>query len=86
MMKLSGGFQKFWPSLFIFVLYGISLAFMTYALRQMDVSFVYAVWSGVGTLAITIVGIMFFDEPGTLLKYLSIALIVIGVVGLNLAE
>jgi small multidrug resistance pump len=45
----------------------------------------YAVWAGVGTALITLVGIFFFKEPATMLKLASIALIIIGVVGLHLS-
>jgi small multidrug resistance pump len=49
-------------------------------------SIAYAIWAGVGTSLITVIGIIYFKEPITLLKTLSIALIIIGVVGLNLSN
>jgi small multidrug resistance pump len=82
-MKLSQGFTRLLPTVAMFVLYGLSLAAMNLALRQIDVSIVYAVWSGVGTALITIIGIFWFREPMTALKMVSIFLIIVGVVGLN---
>jgi small multidrug resistance pump len=82
-MKLSQGFTRLLPTVAMFVLYGLSLAAMNLALRQIDVSIVYAVWSGVGTALITIIGIFWFREPMTVLKMVSIFLIIVGVVGLN---
>jgi small multidrug resistance pump len=58
---------------------------LTYALKKIDMSMAYAVWAGVGTALITLVGIFFFKEPATMLKLASIALIIIGVVGLHLS-
>ena len=44
----------------------------------------YAIWSGLGTALIAAIGIFAFREPVTALKLFSIALIIAGVVGLNL--
>jgi small multidrug resistance pump len=69
----------------MFVFYILSLVALTYALKKIDMSMAYAVWAGVGTALITLVGIFFFKEPATMLKLVSIALIIIGVVGLHLS-
>lgn len=83
-MKLSDGFTKPWPSALIFVFYAASFTTLTYALKTIDVSVAYAVWSGVGTILIASIGIVYFHEEATALKFVSIFLIVAGVVGLNL--
>jgi small multidrug resistance pump len=49
------------------------------------VSIAYAVWSGVGTAAVAVIGYLWLDESMSPVKALSLALIVVGVVGLNLA-
>jgi len=49
------------------------------------VSLAYAVWSGVGTALIATIGILWFKEPASALKLISIGLIIVGVVCLNLA-
>ena len=84
-MKMSESFTKWKPSVAIFVLYGLSLVGMTLALKRIDVSIVYAVWSGVGTALIAVVGFAYFKEDVNLIKIVSLALIVVGVIGLNLA-
>ncbi len=84
-MKLSEGFSKPVPSVLLFVFYGASFAALTFALKRIDVSVAYAVWSGIGTLLITLIGILYFREAATVLKGVSIALIITGVIGLNLA-
>lgn len=83
-MKLSQGFTKLGPSILIFVFYCFSFASLTLALKRIDVSVAYAVWSGVGTALIATLGILWFREPLTGLKMVSLGLIIAGVVGLNL--
>ena len=57
---------------------------LTLALKRIDVSIAYAVWSGVGTALIATIGVLWFKEPATAVKLVSLALIILGVVGLNL--
>jgi len=83
-MKLSEGFTKPVWSVGILVFYGMSLYLLTLTLKTMDISLSYAVWSGLGTALIALIGVVVFREPLTALKMLSLALIVAGVVGLNL--
>jgi small multidrug resistance pump len=84
-MKVSEGFTRAFPSVMIFVFYGLSFTALTLALKRLDISLAYAIWAGLGTVLITVIEILWFREPGSMIKYISIALIVIGVVGLNLA-
>ncbi|MGI5992940.1 MAG: DMT family transporter [Methanosarcina sp.] len=56
-MKLSLGFSRLLPSILIFVFYGICFFFFTLALKGIDVSIAYAIWAGLGTALITVVGI-----------------------------
>ncbi|MCW4020736.1 MAG: multidrug efflux SMR transporter [Candidatus Bathyarchaeota archaeon] len=84
-MKLSKGFTKLVPSILLFVFYTASFVALTFALRRIDVSVAYAIWSGVGTALITTIGILYFREPATALKLISVGLIILGVVGLNVS-
>jgi len=84
-MKLSDGFTRLWPSIAMSVFYLLSLGALTMALKRFDVSMTYAVWSGLGTAMIAVIGIVFFKEPVTMLKFASLVLIIAGVVGLNLS-
>jgi len=84
-MKLSEGFTKTIPSIMMFVFYLASLAVLTLALKKIDVSVAYAVWAGLGTALIATIGIVYFHESATLLKIISILLIIAGVVGLHLS-
>jgi small multidrug resistance pump len=84
-MKLSEGFTKLVPSVLLFVFYAASFVALTLALKKIEVSVAYAVWSGVGTALIAAIGILYFREAATVLKFISILLIIVGVVGLNLS-
>jgi small multidrug resistance pump len=83
-MKLSAGFTRLIPSLLLFVFYAASFVALTFALKKIEVSVAYAVWSGVGTALIATIGILYFREAVTALKLVSVLLIIVGVVGLNL--
>jgi small multidrug resistance pump len=82
-MKFSAGFTKLLPSILIFIFYAASFAVLTLALRKIDISIAYAIWSGMGTVLITAIGILWFREPATAFKLACIGLIVLGVIGLN---
>ena len=84
-MKLSRGFAEIWPSIGVFVFYLGAAAAIILALRRLELSIAYAIWSGVGTALTVMIGIDFFREPLTAIKLASIALVVIGVAGLSLA-
>lgn len=73
--KMSEGFTKLVPSIFLFVFYTLSLGMLTLALKRIDVSVAYAVWTGVGAALIATIGVLWF----------KLALIIAGVVRLNLS-
>jgi small multidrug resistance pump len=75
-LKLSGGLQKWKPTLSLSIFYLISFVALTLALQGIDMSIVYAVWSGVGTVLVAIVSHF----------VISLLLIVIGVFGIHLTN
>lgn len=85
-MKISEGFSRLVPSIMIFVFYGVSLSFLTLALRRIDIGVAYAIWSGLGTALIAAIGIIWFRESLSLMKVISILLIIAGVIGLNMSD
>ena len=85
-LKMSNGFSVLGPSVVVVVFYGISILFLALVLKTMDVGTAYAVWAGLGTALVVIVGIFYFDEPATILRLVFLGMIIAGVVGLHLAE
>ena len=84
-MKLSRGFAEFWPSVAVFGFYGLSLVFLTLSISRIDISIAYAIWSALGTAVVATIGILWFGEAVTAWKLTCLAVIVAGVVGLNLS-
>ncbi|WP_144660811.1 DMT family transporter [Bacillus tropicus] len=82
-MKLSDGLTKLVPSILIFVFYVVSFTFLSFALKGMKMSVVYAVWSGMGIVTITTIGFIYFGESINIIKILAILFILVGVVILN---
>jgi small multidrug resistance pump len=85
-MKLSDGLTKPVPSVLIFVFYAMSFILLTFTLKDINVSVAYAVWAGMGTALSAVIGIVYFAEPMTGFKLVCFVLIILGVVGLNLAS
>jgi small multidrug resistance pump len=84
-MKLSEGFTRFLPSVLLFAFYSLSFAAVTLAIKHIELSVAYAIWSGLGTALIAMIGILWFKEAFSVLKLVSLALIVLGIVGLHLS-
>jgi len=82
-MKLSQGFTRLVPSVLLFTFFALSFGAATLAIKRIEISVAYAVWSGVGTALIALVGIVWFKESLSLIKVASLALIILGIVGLN---
>ncbi|MDX5573033.1 multidrug efflux SMR transporter [Streptomyces sp. ID01-9D] len=83
-MKYSEGFTRLWPSLGTVVGYLIAFTLLAQTLKTLSVGTAYAIWAGVGTAAVALIGILFLGESGNLVKIAGIVLIVAGVVVLNL--
>lgn len=85
-MKLSHGLKKWKPSVSLLIFYLISFIALTMAIQGIDISIVYAVWSGVGTVVVMIIGVYMFEETLSLKKILAIFLIVLGMIGIYLSN
>lgn len=83
-LKASSGFTKLWPSLLVVVGYGLSFYFMSLALNTIPVGIAYAVWSGVGIILITLIARFAYDQRLDLPAIIGMALIVAGVLVMNL--
>jgi small multidrug resistance pump len=85
-MKLSEGFSKLVPSMLVLFFYALSIVALTFAVNRLDVSVAYAVWSGMGTALVAVIGIWFFQESLTATKLLALGLIIVGVAMLHLTD
>ncbi|KFG76144.1 DMT family transporter [Streptomyces mutabilis] len=83
-MKYSEGFSRLGPSLLTALAYVLSFALLAQTLKVLAVGTAYAIWAGVGTAAIAAIGVLFMGEGMTVTRAAGIALIIVGVVVLNL--
>jgi len=81
--RAEGFTNPFWT---VIVLAGYALAIwlLTLIVRSMPVSVAYAIWAGLGTASVAVIGWLCLGEAMNPVKAISVALIVAGVVGLNL--
>jgi quaternary ammonium compound-resistance protein SugE len=85
LLKKSQGLTRLWPTAGFAVCALISFGLLTFALKKLEVGSAYAVWTGIGATGTAIVGMMALGESVSALKLISIGLILLGVIGLNLA-
>ena len=83
-LKFTNGMTRLWPTVLMFAFYLISLFGLSNAVTRIPVGTAYAVWSGVGTLMVFVMGVVWLREEVTLLRSISAVLVVIGVAGLYL--
>lgn len=83
-LKVSEGFSRLGPSLVVVAGYAVAFYFLAVTLRHIPVGIAYAVWSGAGTVLITLVGVWMFRQKLDLAGVVGIALILAGVLVLNL--
>ena len=83
-MKYSDGFSKLWPSLLTVLGYVVSFVLLAQTLKAMSIGTAYAIWSGVGTATVALIGLALFGEGLGVAKVAGIVLIIGGVVVLNL--
>ncbi|ADO59298.2 DMT family transporter [Paenibacillus polymyxa] len=84
MLKASEGFTRLYPTLFTIVAFVISFFFISLTLKTLPLNMTYAIWSGVGAVATTVISVLIWKEKINTGSIVGIALIVIGVVVLNL--
>jgi quaternary ammonium compound-resistance protein SugE len=83
-LKYTDGFTRLWPSLWTITSMVASIVLLGLALKTLPVGTGYAVWTGIGAVGTAMLGIYLFNEPATVLRLLSIGLILSGIVGLKL--
>lgn len=86
LLKSTEGFSRPWPTVICLINYGVSFALLAWSIsRGMQTDVAYALWSAIGTAAIVLIAVLFLGSPLTVSKVAGVALIIIGVVTLNLS-
>ncbi|WP_055698063.1 MULTISPECIES: DMT family transporter [Streptomyces] len=83
-MKYSEGFSRLWPSVITVAGYLLAFTLLAQTLRTLSVGTAYAIWAGIGTAAVAAIGMLFLGESTSMVKVAGIALVIAGVVVLNL--
>ena len=84
MLKASDGFTKLFPSIITFIGYAVSFYFLSMVLKYIPIGISYAIWSGLGIVLISIVGLLFFRQQLDLPGIFGMILIISGVVVIHL--
>lgn len=85
-LKYTEGFTKLWPSVGTLVAMAASIFLLSMALRTLPIGTGYAIWTGIGTVGVAIMGVMLFGESLSLLRMLFLLMIVVGILGLKLVS
>lgn len=83
-LKYTEGFTKLYPSVFTVVCMFLSFYFLSQALKTLPIGTGYAVWTGIGIIGTTVLGVLLFDEPIDLARTFCITLIFSGIIGLRI--
>jgi small multidrug resistance pump len=83
-LKASEGFARLGPTMLVVVGYGLTFYLLGLALKQIPLGVAYAIWSGLGTVGAVLAGVLLWRESLNLAGVVGIALIVAGVLVLNL--
>src|SRR5699024_2820706 len=86
MLKMAEGFTILGPSIGVVTGYVLSFYLLSLSLKSIPLSLAYAIWSGCGTALAAIVGIIFWVEALSLLKFIGIIFIIGGIFSLNTAN
>jgi len=85
LLKATEGFTRLYPTAGALTAYAVAFAMLAQVVKTLPVGVIYAIWSGLGTVAVVAVAAAFLGEPITLAKAVGIALVVSGVTVLNLS-
>ena len=85
-LKSTEGFSRLLPTIVTVTAMVASIGLLGLALKSLPVGTAYAVWTGIGTVGATALGIYLFNEPATLLRLGCIGLILLGVIGLKITS
>ena len=84
-LKLSDGFSRLWPSVVVLLAYSTSMLLLSQVVKTIPLGITYAMWSGIGIVAIVVVGVLAYRQTPTAMQLFGMALIAAGVVTVNVS-
>lgn len=83
-LKYTEGFSRLWPTLWTLLAMAVSFLLLGLAVKILPIGSAYSIWVGIGAVGTVICGILLFGEAASLIRILSISLIITGIIGLKL--
>lgn len=84
-LKYTHGFSRLVPTLITVAAMIVSMAMLSWAMKTLPVGTAYAVWTGIGAVGAAVAGMVLLGESANPARLLSLALIVVGILGLKLS-
>lgn len=85
-LKYTDGFTKLVPSLFTILAMAISLYLLSISLKSIPIGTAYGIWTGIGAVGVTILGMILFNESREILRILCLLFIIVGIIGLKVVS
>lgn len=85
-LKYTEGFTKVMPSVLTLISMFISVWLLSLSMKNIPIGTAYAVWTGIGAVGVSVLGIILFDEPKDIARIFSLTLILVGIVGLKMVS
>lgn len=85
-LKLSEGFTKLKPTIFLIMYMGLSFFFLSVSLKEIPISIGYGLWTGIGAAGSVLLGMFIFNEPKSIKKLALVGGIIVSIVGLKLVS
>lgn len=85
-LKMTDGYTRLGPTIATIPLALCSTGLLAMAMKGIPMGTAYAVWVGIGAVGAAALGTLLYNEPATLARFLCIALIVAGIIGIKLAS
>ena len=85
-MKLSDGFKHWKPSVAFMVSLALSMGLLSVSLNYIPLGTAYAVWTGIGAVGTTLIGILVFKESASLARLLCLTVLIMAIIGLKVVS
>lgn len=82
-LKASEGFSNLRPSIVVIIGYGVAFYCLSLVIKTIPIGIVYAIWSGLGIVLVSIVGVFIFNQKLDSAALIGMSLIISGVVVMN---
>ena len=85
-LRLSQGMTKPLPTILVFLAYAIAMGLLSKVVMSLPLGLTYALWSGIGTVAVVLVGWLAYQQTLSVSQLIGIGVITAGVVLVNLGQ